>query len=183
MTLYQALDPNVEVLGQSFLATFDAISDWPGMRDLLQRIYARYGLSSIELHEWYPQQMVLDVFRDISITLGTGTLYKIGKQIPQSAAFPPQIATIEDAMRSIDVAYQMNHRGGKIGRYAVSEVLPQEITLLCENPYPCDFDQGIITALAREFSPPGTKISLRHARGTPCRKQGHAACTFVVRWR
>jgi len=44
-------------------------------------------------------------------------LFAIGKAIPESAIFPPEIQGLEMGLSAIDIAYHMNHRGGEIGHY------------------------------------------------------------------
>jgi len=40
----------------------------------------------------------LDTFREIADQVGPNTLYQIGVRIPENAAFPPEIDSIEKAL-------------------------------------------------------------------------------------
>jgi len=119
---------------------------------------------------------------------------QIGQHVPKHAPFPPSINDIHGAMGSMDAAYHMNHRkGGRvmfdpatgqmlsgIGNYGYAPV-PRErrIISVCENPYPCDFDRGIITALAARFER-GSRVT--HDDSAPCRKNGADSCKFIIAW-
>jgi hypothetical protein len=47
----------------------------------------------------------------------------------------------------------------------------------CKNPYPCDFDRGIIVAMARKFEP-SVKVELDTSK--PSRKDGADDSWYIV---
>jgi hypothetical protein len=115
--------------------------------------------------------------------LGQNTLFSIGMKIPENANFPPEIESLEKALQSIDVAYHMNHRNGEIGHYRYESVGPKSVKMVCQNPYPCAFDRGIITAMAKRFKPKDSiMVNVMHDDSAPCRVKGGASCTYNVRW-
>ncbi|MBI5030397.1 MAG: hypothetical protein HZB51_07710 [Chloroflexi bacterium] len=111
------------------------------------------------------------------------TLLMIGRQIPQNAKWPPDVDTIEKGLRSIDVAYHMNHRGGEIGSYRFEPTGKNSAKMICQNPYPCDFDLGIIDAVAHKFKPANVPmVTVKHDDSQPCRKKGADSCTYLINW-
>ena len=67
-----------------------------------------------------------------------------------------------------------------IGHYGFEPLPGQKaIRSLCKNPYPCDFDRGILTAMARRFE---RSAVVRHDATQPCRQHGGESCTYHVRW-
>jgi hypothetical protein len=50
---------------------------------------------------------------------------------------------------------------------------------VCDNPYPCAFDRGIITAMAQGFE---LQAKVVHDDAKPCRKQGAESCTYIASW-
>ena len=48
----------------------------------------------------------------------------------------------------------------------------------CHNPYPCSFDEGILTAMARRFD---LRASVRHESGS-CRRNGDDACVYTIHY-
>ena len=55
--------------------------------------------------------------------------------------------------------------------------------MICKNPYPCDFDKGIIKAVAKKFKPKDSvNIIVEHDESAPCRKKGADSCTYLVSW-
>lgn len=78
---------------------------------------------------------------------------------------------IEKGLAAIDVAYNMNHRNGDIGFYKLvsHDPVAKKIIMNCKNPYPCDFDRGIIITMARKFK---TSVEVKLQPGKPHRKEG-----------
>ena len=67
-----------------------------------------------------------------------------------------------------------------IGNYGYTPV-PRErrIISVCENPYPCDFDRGILTTLAAKFE---RASRVTHDDSAPCRKNGADSCKYIIAW-
>jgi hypothetical protein len=180
MAEFQAFEPGVEVIGRT---VYTIVAAMGVTRSLALLILRQNGIDNPQPAEWYSQQAWLDAFRDISRQLGGPSLWKIGLKIPENAIFPPEIDSLEGALRSIDVAYHMNHRGGEIGHYTLQEFGANSAVMVCNNPYPCDFDRGIIEAMANRFRPhPGSAVRVAHDDSQPCRKTGGDACTYLLSW-
>ncbi len=176
MAQFVAFDPNVEVSGASILSVVAALGE--DIRDLL----AAYGITELTPNSWYPQQMWLDAFREIAEgdLDNMFDLVNVGIQTPQNAFWPQDIQSVEEALQSLNEAYHMNHRGGEIGYY---EAIPLEdggIKVICENPYPCDFDYGLIYGVVRMYAPEDAQIVVEHDPEGPCRKHGEDVCVYYV---
>lgn len=192
MTEFIAFEPGVEVNGETVLSVVDGLGAFKIMG---RAILNSKGITNPAAGGWYPQQAWLDAFKEIMAKVGRTTLEAIGKQIPDHAQWPPQIQTIEDALASIDIAYHINHRkNGKglfdpgtgtmtegIGHYAYQKTGERQGTMRCTNPYPCNFDLGIIEAVADKFKPAGSSITIAHDPGG-CRINGDDTCTYLISW-
>jgi hypothetical protein len=194
MAQFTPFAPNVEVNGETVTSIVD------GMGSFKSRgfdILTKNGIAQPEAGKWYSQQAWLASFKSIADTVGPTTLMAIGKKIPENAKFPPDINTIDKALAAIDVAYHMNHRSGGrqlfdpstgrmsegIGHYNFVKVNETKAKVICNNPYPCEFDKGIVEAMAKRFKPAGSMfVKVTHDDSCGCRKRGGDACTFVVEW-
>jgi len=177
MTQYVAFAPDVEVNGATVL------SITAGMGPASKPILAAHGFDNVKPDAWYSQQAWLDTFHEISqLPSNESDLVSIGMEIPDNAMFPPDIDSIVAALQSIDVAYHMNHRGGEIGHYTATVVNDHQVDVVCDNPYPCDFDYGIIFSMARRFCPNGMFAHIEHDEDCPCRKNSADSCTYHVTW-
>jgi hypothetical protein len=145
---FQASSPEVEVDGRTVLAVSSGILVGPVARELLESC----GMIDVLPDSWCNQQRWLDVYRKIYEHLGSDTLYSIGRRIPYSAEFPAdQMHDVQTALASINVAYHNAHRGGEIGCYKLVEPGLDHYEIHCDNPYPNQFDLGIITSLVERF--------------------------------
>jgi len=146
------------------------------------QILQRNGIPNPAPTVWYPQQAWLNAFREIANSIGNSTLYQIGRSIPRNAKFPPGIDTVEKALDSIDAAYHLNHRGGEIGHYSFAKTGPKGGSMTCQNPYPCEFDRGLVEAVANQFKPAGSIVRVQHDTAKPCRAKQGESCTYVISW-
>jgi hypothetical protein len=147
------------------------------------RILAENGIAPLNPDGWYPMSALLNSFRLIFEKIGPSTVRAIGRKIPENAQFPTDMDSLEKGLRSIDVAYHMNHRGpDPIGGYHYGQADRRSVTMFCDNPYPCDLDLGLIEAICDRFRPKDALwIRIEHDPKT-CRRRGDASCTYVIAW-
>ncbi|NOZ48210.1 MAG: hypothetical protein GXO79_15755 [Chlorobi bacterium] len=182
MASFIAFEDSVEVNGETILSVVHAMA---GFETIALQLFKKQGLVDIAPGKWYSQQSWLNVFKEIKDKLGDKTLLVIGKAIPENANFPTKIDTLEKALKSINIAYHMNHRGGEIGYYKLifySEKDKKAI-MECKNPYPSHFDRGIITSMARKFKPNSAiTINVELDTNKPSRLKGDDSCTYIIDW-
>jgi hypothetical protein len=188
----------IEVSGESLGAIMEGFKKYP---TIASKYLAKFGLTSADSRQlaldrtkWYPLRDWLSVHDGIAEEVGHNSLYSIGKNVPENAVFPPHIKDIYSAIESIDVAYHLNHRKDGvvmcnletgmmldgIGHYQVTRVANEnKIICVCDDPYPCDFDRGIISAMANRFERQARTV---HDSEAPCRKKGGESCTYIVWW-
>ncbi len=179
MAEFKAFSPRVEVLGDVVLSLVNVMGAFKGISlDILRE----NGIVDPESGEWYSQQAWLDSFKAISERVGPNTLYQVGRQVPQQYVFPTVIDSIESVLGDLDAAYRKSHRGGEVGHYHFRILGVNVGQMTCDNPYPCDFDRGIISALAQRFEPPESLVDVRHEDDAPCKKQGADSCVYTISW-
>jgi len=193
---FKAFEPGIEVSGGSVHAVIAAFSLTPSVasRYLSEHGILRVqGQVNVDRNDWFSLDSWLSAYEAIARSSAI-SLFNIGMSIPKNAKFPPHIKDIESAMNSIDVAYHMNHRKsgrpmfdertGKmvegIGHYECRRA-PNEnkIICTCHNPYPCDFDRGLLTAMAGAFA---KNAKVVHDDNGPCRKRKDDMCKYIVTW-
>lgn len=182
MAQYVPFAEGVDVSGGAVLSFANAA---PAFRDNMLQVLANNGIKDIQPDGWYSQIQWLNAMKEVNETYGTNTLFIIGKAIPKSVEFPPDIDTLEKALAAIDITYHMNHRNGEIGHYTLASFNQKERLAImeCNNPYPSSFDQGIVTAIARKFIPPrAPKIDVELDSSKPTRSNGADQCTYLVSW-
>jgi hypothetical protein len=79
----------------------------------------------------------------------------------------------------------MNHRNGEIGYYKLTDY-NQKLRLAsmeCKNPYPSDFDKGIIATMCRKFKPgDALVVNVELDKNEPSRINGADQCTYKISW-
>ncbi len=165
-------------------------------KDFRKQVLKEHSID-LDTQEWIPLSDSLQAFNYVAQTLGEKSLYIIGKAITRNAPFPP-MEGLEQALASIDIAYHMNHRkGGQvmydprtllktegIGHYKLTTFDRQEkrATMVCDNPYPSEFDRGIIAEITRKFKPTVLPERVELDKEKETRKEGGESCTYHIFW-
>lgn len=194
MAEFIAFNPKVEVIGGTVNAFVNSMNRGKEKR---LAILEKHGITPKE-EEWYSQQNWLNAFKEVADSVGEMNLFLIGVAIIENAQFPP-INNLEEGLSVIDVAYHMSHRldgqvlfnpetgekGEGIGNYTLVEFNEKErmATMVCKNPYPSKFDEGIITAICRKYQPADSekvivKVDIEKERRT----KGGESCTYIINW-
>ncbi len=196
---YRSFEPGIDINGQTVRVVVDGFRL---LKELPSRILLRAGIGTpgpdglvvIDPAAWYPQQVMLSSLERVASEMGRPNLFVIGLRIPEAARFPDAITDIHEAIAAIDVAYHMNHRKhGKpmfdpetgemtegIGHYGCEPVAGRAmIVCRCHNPYPGEFDRGLLTAMARRFE---RAAEVTHVDTEPCREHGADSCTYHITW-
>ena len=182
MAQFKSFEPNVEVLGGVIMSILEGMGDY---KSIGQKILADNNINEIDPKSWYPLQNLLNSMKVISEKLGADTLYLIGSKIPEVAMFPPGIENMEQGMPLIDMAYNMNHRNGEIGSYKFKMVDETNAEIIANNPYPCNFDKGLIAGFAKKFPPTnltedGVTVMLDDEKEN--RLNGAESSTYILMW-
>lgn len=153
------------------------------------RLLAEHGLTLG--WDWYPLHQVLAILNRVGRELGQETLFRIGASVAEHAAFPASVDSIGKALRSLHIAYHMNHRkngapmfdNGRcsegIGCYVCSDETIGHFVVDSASLYPCSFDRGLVTAIARRFE---SRAEVWHLEGARCRRLGSLTCAYVITW-
>lgn len=173
---------DVSVTGGVVNAFLDAFGVYRarGMRVLGRHL----GLDTLspESNALYPVDKLLQGMNELQSQFGRGFLTRIGQSIYERAMFPGNLDTFPIALAAADAAYYMNHANaeGKIGHYHWSPDGQGSGTMVCDNPYPCAFDQGIFAGMALQF---GCDLTITHLEENVCRHTGASHCTYRLEWR
>lgn len=180
MKTFQASSPKVEVNGETIYSVIDGMG---AFKSSAVQILKKNGIVDPQPGQWYSQQAWLNSFKEIAEKIGNNTLFNIGLKIPENAKFPLEIDNIHKALSSIDVAYHMNHREGSIGNYKYEKTGENSCLIVCDNPYPDEFDKGIITAMCRKFISNKFLIIIEIDASKETRTKGGNSTTFIVNWK
>lgn len=182
MAQYETFDQDIEARGATILALENALSRFSEQyRTRAREALNEYGIEDPDSDAWYPQEAELNALETIAEELEPHILDRLGEQIPDAADWPGEISSVEDGLRSINEAYHRNHRGGDIGYYQFDKTAESRGVVECHNPYPCQFDRGLIRAVAKEHSPVESFVFVEE-QSEECRRRGADTCTYTVHW-
>lgn len=184
----------IEVLGNVLCTILSATGNMP----LVNRLLAQHGLpQQLNPNEWYDRDRTLGVLSAIFASTGPATIRAIGQQIPARAEFPPNVQSIDEALKAINIAYHLNHRkngqvmfdaaSGRmtdgIGHYTAAKAAKDIAQVTVQSPYPCQFDMGIVEAIVDRFKNPASPwVAVKHRSHAACRSRGASACIYVADW-
>jgi hypothetical protein len=173
-------DFNADFLGKSL---FPAIFGLPSyaQKNML-KILDEQGIPNPDADSWYNIKIVIAFYKQLAEDYGPNTVFDLGKSIPENAVFPPGVDCIESALSLIDMAYNMNHRNGYLGFYKMvsHDLEKKEIIMHCYNPYPCDFDRGLLISMSRKFKS-GVRVALDETK--PTKKMGGHESSYIISYR
>jgi hypothetical protein len=194
----KGFEANIEVSGECIGAILDGFKQYPGVA---VKVLARFGLikseamkpSDIDRAAWYPMEAWLAAHNVIADEVGANSMYAVGRRIPQNGPIPPNVKDIHDAIPALDVAYHLAHRKSGIvmfnpetgemlegiGHYRYEPRGERTVACIAENPYPCDFDRGLVSAMTQRFEEFSQTV---HDDTSACRKKGGESCTYIVTW-
>jgi hypothetical protein len=193
---FKPFEAGIEVSGRAVFSTLNSLGDLKissGV-DLLGIGKNKNGIIDIDQDKWYSQEQWLKLIEFIAKMYGDAILFKIGFSLPDYVAFPINGATIETAIKSIDITYHQNHKKNNrtmydektdaviegIGHYGYQKIESHNLIIsVCNNPYPCTFDKGILTSMSKKFKPNAIAY---HDDSKPCRKNGADSCTYIITW-
>jgi hypothetical protein len=153
-------------------------------------------MAVLDPDKWYPLDKWVRVFDRIHAEFGNFTLRQVGMHVPKNAVYPPQMSDLTSAFKFIDIGYHINHGINNepmfnlatgemkegIGHYTPTfHAGVNKISIEADSPYPCPFDEGVVTALAQRFKP-STTITVNHDKAS-CRSRGGKSCTYHITWK
>lgn len=166
------------VLGAGIAAIIEGMG---GFKSRAKKILAENGLpEELQSDQWYSLEDVSKSLHTIADKIGPSTLLQIGRKIPEFAAFPPGIDTMDKALHAISVGYGMNHKGTDIGSYKVIKISDKEYAVDCDALYPCEVDRGFLETMVKNYKLSNVHASVKHDSTDPCRKRGDKHCHYRI---
>jgi hypothetical protein len=171
-------DPAATVRAANVRATLDAFKLVPSVG---QRLVEKHRLNVADLRpdNFVLVQRWLDALKEIQNTVGPGVVRTVGAHIVANADFPPQFETVEAVLLALDAIYHLNHKG-EVGHYRTTAREDGAIVVVCETPYPRDFERGLVEGICANKIASGRGYLIDYRAGTA---ESDTTCTMTVRRR
>lgn len=173
-------EPSCEIIGQNVLAFVDNLQS-----EDIQPFLAKHNLETVEPDKWYPLQAWLDVLNDIQKEGNTiDDFVGIGMAIAEKAPLPPEVANmnLEQFLSILDVSYQMQHRGGNVGKITAEKVGDKHMKVTVDVVYPDNLEYGTAYGFARRFLPPGTHFIIKYDDTIKRKDEGGEVTIIHITW-
>ncbi len=193
---YIPFQSDVQILGNAIESTIANVGPFRALtiEAMVKTGACPPGTKQLEPQRWYSHKGYLTALRLCAERFGETMLNKAGAEVIRNAVFPRSVTNIHAAFAALDAVFHMNHaiagqplfdpstgtmRDG-IGHYHYERCGARNIVMRCENPYPCEFDRGVLTTLARRFEP---LALITHIDLHECRQRGGSVCAYEITWR
>ncbi|MCA9690425.1 MAG: hypothetical protein R3A51_23495 [Nannocystaceae bacterium] len=164
------------ILGASTNAVVAALLN----RDALLADFPRKDeLAGLEDREYYPLAIYLELCDYLEQRLGMYAFLRVGRRMAiavMDTAFPPTLQTIEEAVAEIHAAHQLFCKP-TVGAFEIAASAPGRIAVRYTAPYNCILQEGLFYEVALRYG--ASDATVAHAE---CRRRGHDACRFEIRY-
>ncbi len=157
--------PEGTLISGQALQSFVQSAEFDSIRPHLEEVFRAYGLPpEIDPNEWYPLQLS----HDITKRLNGEQLVSIGVRLITSAAFPPEIDSIQKAIELLMATYHLNVRNVPEGDgYSDYHFDDRRITFREDTTFPHDVMYGYIYGLVQRYKKPGESPVVRRTYLNP----------------
>ncbi|MDC0712895.1 hypothetical protein POL68_30820 [Stigmatella sp. ncwal1] len=171
---------SVEVMGNTARTLFGVVGL---LEQETRRIITAHGIPALAQQAWYPLQKLLLCLNDIRSHIGPYTVHALGRHTARHITFAPSVDSFGESLFSLNEVYRMHHRGsGEIGGFHYQPQSGRSAHVRCDNPYPCEFDQGLLESLFELFPPPESfRLRVTHAPAS-CRSKAADTCVYHLQW-
>lgn len=157
-----AYSEDAEVLGQTALSILASIK-----REHYQPILDRHQIVTLDPNTWYPQQVILDIMREIrdecQVLATVYDLVMVGIQVAEQALQHITLPDIETFFLSGAFRLDTLQRGEKPGYTLARLGRERQIFVEDHTPWPHDLMFGIYYGYGRVFHACGEKVMVRRA--------------------
>ncbi len=166
---------DTKVKGDSLSSVVEGVSRLSDVyRKRVIDVLDSHGIPEPQPGEWYSLEDAIAALDDLVDAIGPRTVKTIGKEIPETVEWPPEIEGVEAGLGALDDVYQMHHKGD-VGYYEFEKIGGTSGRMVCETPYPASMDQGIVEGIVKKFNDSGAFVEVE-------RDEAASERTFDVSW-
>lgn len=169
----QKIKEDVSVNGYTISALLDGLYL---LKKLALNVLKHNNITDIKCNNWYPMSSWVFAINELLEFLGPDIFYQFGKDVPYKTLWPQDICGVHNALRAIDKAYHLNHRGNNIGQYDYTILDDTAGMLSCETPYPKIFDKGLIQSTVSKYKVGETTHNMAIT------ESDSEANTYIIEW-
>ncbi len=147
-------------------------------QSVVQKLLADAGVERIDPERWYDYDWAISIFYKIEETIGPAALRAVGRQMIETAVYPPGLDSIQKMLMGLGYAFSLNSRGPDVGTVVCTLEDEYSATLDWSAKGPCQLCYGILEGSCARF---GAKPLIEHGAGG-CKDKGDPTCIYHVSW-
>jgi hypothetical protein len=145
---------------------------------VISKILADSGVDRIDPERWYDFEWASAIYYKIGAVVGRASLIEVGRNMIETAEFPPGIDDIHSLLMALGAAYRLNVRGSNIGEITCAIEDEHSATMVWTPKFPCALNIGILEGSCSRY---GAKALIEHGIGG-CLDEGAPSCTYHISW-
>ncbi len=177
MAEYVAFDPANESDRSGIIAVIESLG-----HEEIDHLITKYDIGD---KQWFSQQIELDILKALSENNSFLDMVSIGMKIPDVADFPPASAevSVHEVLEGVRDAYESAVRGPNTGSYEYTKLGDRKGRMVCNNPYPSDFDYGLIYRIVQKYRPDDSEhVLVVRDESVQNRRTGGDTCIYDISW-
>jgi hypothetical protein len=182
MAEFVSFDPESEVSGSNIQLVIKAHR---ALGFDIAACLSKHKLNRVQPNDWVNLQTYLDCLKDIqqefSYYYSFYSLIAIGTKVIDYAMGIPNPHKSDTNFEPLNNFYQLRHRGMDVGEYSQEFLSEKHLRVTARNPYPSDFDYGLVWGMARMRVSNGQVLRVIRAE-SPSRRKGDASCVYDLIW-
>lgn len=176
--------PNAKILGQAIEAVLQSIL-FDEIQPYFEKAMRDYGYKTMTITdtEWYPLQMILDMYKPMIQKGGSSPLLvSVGTKIIETAILPPEIDSIAKCVYLLQAISDLNLQNVPAEmNYQNIVVEANQVAFTDYTVFPHDLIYGYVYGLARRFKVPGTRPVVQRTFLNPENPDSDGA-TYQITW-
>lgn len=175
----KSLDDRVEVRGQLLVTIIETFGP-----EKTHHYVDSHDLMWVSPDEWYPQQLLVDIFNDLNATFPEVDFQDLGRQTARALQLDHLMphTHFSRVVNALNAHHKLNHRNGEAGQFSVELLDTTHVIVDARVPYPDDFIYGELYQLALEHLPPDTEFQLYYDENISRRDGGGYMTRIHVVW-
>lgn len=144
---------NIEVSGEAVMAFTQGLPDY--LIDITKTIFYHYNISDPKPNDWYCLEDNIMVLDEMQQKFGKSILYEIGKSVVNIIKLKNEPKTLKDALEMLEKQINIVHKNGSVCELEIVKInlRRRKIILKIEIPYHAELMRGVLTGLARKYTP------------------------------
>lgn len=144
---------NIEISGEALIAFVEGLPDY--LSDFTKSIMYQHKIADPKADLWYCLEDNIMALDELQQKFGKSILYEIGKSLVDAVKLGKEPKGFKEALEFLEFNINNIHKNGLACKVEVLKcsLRRRKVILSMETPYPFELIRGVITGMARKYTP------------------------------